>query len=63
MISTAPRAQGLRAASRAPVKHAEDPSHRGTTLCGAKLAGRPASAGGDRCVVRADLARRTFVGR
>jgi hypothetical protein len=63
MISIAPRAQGLRGASRPPIKHAEHPAHPGTALCGAKLGHMPASAGGDRCVVCADLVRRTFVGR
>jgi hypothetical protein len=63
MISTAPRAQGLRGGGPPPIKHAEDPAHPGMALCGAKLGQRPASAGGDRCVVCADLARRTFVGR
>ncbi|HEX6714946.1 MAG TPA: hypothetical protein VF066_16265 [Thermoleophilaceae bacterium] len=63
MISTASRAQGLRGASRPPIKHAEDPAQPGTALCGAKLGRMPSSARGDRCVVCADLARRTFVGR
>jgi hypothetical protein len=63
MISTAPRAQGLRGTGRSPIKHAEDPRQPGTALCGAKLGGTPASAGGDRCVVCSDLTRRTFFGR
>jgi hypothetical protein len=63
MISTDPRARAVRGASRPPIKHAEDPAHPGTALCGAKLGRTPASARGDRCVVCADLARRTFVGR
>jgi hypothetical protein len=63
MITTAPRAQGLRGARRPPIKHAEDPGQPGTALCGAKLGGRPAGAGGDRCVVCRDLTRRSFVGR
>jgi hypothetical protein len=63
MISTAPRAQGRRGARRPPIKHAEDPAHPGTALCGTKLAGKPAGAGGERCVVCSDLVRRTYFGR
>jgi hypothetical protein len=63
MIDTVTRAQGLHGARRPPIKHAEDPAHPGTALCGAKLGGKPASAGGEHCVVCRDLTRRTFVGR
>jgi hypothetical protein len=63
MISTVTRAQGLRGARRPPIKHAEDPMHPGTALCGAKLGRVPAGAGGDRCVVCRDLTRRSFFGR
>jgi hypothetical protein len=63
MISTATRAQGLRGARRPPIKHAEDPAQLGTALCGTKLTGRPAGAGGERCVVCSDLTRRTYFGR
>ena len=63
MIATATRAQGSRGPARPPIAHAEDPAHRGTALCGAKLRGKATSAGGERCVVCHDLTRRTFFGR
>jgi hypothetical protein len=63
MTAPATRAEGSRATSRPPIAHAEDPTHPGTALCGAKLRGKPTSAHADRCVVCLDLARRTFVGR
>jgi hypothetical protein len=63
MIATETRAQGSRDASRPPIAHAEDPTQPGVALCGAKLRGKPASPGGDRCVVCRDLVRRTFVHR
>jgi hypothetical protein len=63
MIAPATRVQGSRDTGRPPIAHAEDPTHPGTALCGAKLRGKPTSAGGDRCVVCRDLTRRSFVGR
>jgi hypothetical protein len=63
MIATETRAQGSRGSARPPIAHAEDPAHLGTALCGAKLCGKPTSAGSQRCVVCHDLTRRTFFGR
>jgi hypothetical protein len=63
MIATQTRAQGSRGSARPPIAHAESPAHPGVALCGAKLAGKPTSAGRERCVVCRDLTRRTFFGR
>jgi UDP-N-acetyl-D-mannosaminuronate dehydrogenase len=60
---TATRSEGIGAARRFRIAHAEDPAHPGQALCGTKLNGKVIGASAERCVVCLDLARRTFVGR